>query len=244
MSTQNEGIKTFTAGEALEAYRRVKLSSGSGTQVEYADAGDEFIGITQEKVDSGDPVAVRLRSAGKSFLAVAAEAFAVGATLYGGDDGKVQDTASGNAQGTALEAATAAGDIVEILLDNGADSDIDGASVAVEAEGGNGAVPVLFRKSGITDASTAAAIVASLPFAVKIVEWWVISRDTTAANVKLQDGTPTDLTANIAKGTADDTIVRGGTIVAEADELAAGAALKVLASTAAAFDVFVLCVKI
>jgi hypothetical protein len=39
----------------------------------------------------------------------------VGATLYGAVDGKVKDTASGTAQGTALEAATADGDIVEVL---------------------------------------------------------------------------------------------------------------------------------
>jgi len=46
MSQFNIGSKAFVAGEALEAYRRVKLSTGSGTQVEYADAGDAFIGIT------------------------------------------------------------------------------------------------------------------------------------------------------------------------------------------------------
>ena len=39
----------------------------------------------------------------------------VGATLYGGDDGKVQDTSSGTAQATALEAATAENDEVEVL---------------------------------------------------------------------------------------------------------------------------------
>jgi len=42
MSQFNIGSKAFTAGEAMEAYRRVKLSTGSGTQVEYADAGDAF----------------------------------------------------------------------------------------------------------------------------------------------------------------------------------------------------------
>lgn len=39
MSQFNIGSKAFVAGEELEAYRRVKLSTGSGSQVEYADAG-------------------------------------------------------------------------------------------------------------------------------------------------------------------------------------------------------------
>lgn len=116
MSQQNEGLKTFVAGEALEAFRRVKLDTGSGSSVVYADGGDSFIGVTQEKVDSGDNVVVRLKTTGKTFKMVAEEAFAEGATLYGADDGKVKDTASGTAQGTALEEATADGDIVEVLL--------------------------------------------------------------------------------------------------------------------------------
>jgi predicted transport protein len=49
MSQFNIGSKAFVAGEDLEAYRRVKLSAGSGSQVEYADAGEDFIGVTAAK---------------------------------------------------------------------------------------------------------------------------------------------------------------------------------------------------
>ena len=244
MSQYNEGPKAFTAGEALEAYRRVKLSSGSGTQVEYADAGEEFIGITAAKVASGEQVTVIPRSAARTYKVTAKEALSVGATLYGGDDGKVQDSASGTAQGTALEAATADGDIIEALLDNGAAGEIDGGSVAVEAEDGNGGIPILFKKTGIADATTAVAIVTLLPFKCLMIDWWLISRDTDAANVKLQNGDDEDISANVAKGTANDAIVRGGTIVAGKDELAAGSKLQVLASAAEAFDIFVLVEKI
>lgn len=244
MSQETLGPKTFTAGEALEAYRRVKLSSGSGVQVEYADEGEAFIGITAAKAASGEQVSVVPRSAARSYKVTAKEALAVGATLYGGDDGKVQDSADGTAQGTALEAATADGDIIEALLDNGAASDISGASVAVVAEGGNGAVPVLLRKSGITDATNPGEKISdSIPFKCKVVDWWLISRDDTAANVKLTNGTD-DITANVAKGTADDTRVQGATIVAEKDELAAGSDLIAFASAAAPFDIFVLVEKI
>ncbi|MFA6635694.1 MAG: hypothetical protein WCV56_01090 [Candidatus Omnitrophota bacterium] len=246
MSQENLGLKAFVAGEDLEAYRRVKLSAGSGTQVEYADAGEDFIGVTAAKTLQNDFVTVALKSAGRTFKLSAGEAFAVGATLYGANDGKVADTAVGSAIGTALEAASADGEIIEGVFNNGVASYIDGASVAVVPENDNGAIPVVFAKTGITDATTAVAIVESMPFKCKIVDWQLISRDTTAANIKLQDGetTPNDITANKAKGTADDTIVPGGTIIAETDELEAGSALKVLASAEASFDVFVTVIKI
>lgn len=118
MSQQNEGLKTFLAAEALEAFRRVKLSSGSGDDVEYADAGEAAIGVTQEKVSSGDPVVVRLLTPGKTFKMVASEALDEGATVYAADDGKVSDTSTGTACGTALEAATADGDVIEVLPKN------------------------------------------------------------------------------------------------------------------------------
>lgn len=244
MSQQNDGNKTLLAGEALEAWRRVKIVTGEVVYADQADS-DNWIGVTQEKVADGAMVTVRLKGAGRTFKMVASEALAEGAALYAAADGKVADTASGNVIGYALEAATADLDVIEVLPDV-ASVEVDGASTAVEAEGANGSVPVIFSKSGITDASTAASIVAALPYKVKIIDWWVVSRDTTAANVKLQNGagSPADLTANVAKGTADDAIVRGGTIVAEQDELAAASALKVLASAAAAFDVFVMVVRI
>lgn len=119
MSQQaNSGVKTFIAGEALEIYRRVKLSSGSGTQVEYADAGEDYEGVTQAAVASGAKVAVRLKNAVGTMKVVAADSFSVGATLYGAADGKVSDTSSGSAQFTALEAATADGDRIEAVPAN------------------------------------------------------------------------------------------------------------------------------
>ena len=100
MSQQIEnGLKTFMAGEALEAYRRVKLSAGSGSQVEYADVNEPSIGITQVKVGSGEMVTVALRTTGRN-------------------DGKVQDTdpGAGTIRGVALEASTADGDIIEAII--------------------------------------------------------------------------------------------------------------------------------
>ena len=120
MSQQTEnGLKTFTAGEVLEAYRRVKLSAGSGSQVEYADSDEACIGITQKKAEAiGDMVTVALITTGRTFKVTANEAMAAGAPIYAGADGKVQDTdpGAGTIRGTALEATTADGDIIEAIM--------------------------------------------------------------------------------------------------------------------------------
>ena len=116
MSQENLGAKAFVAGEDLEAYRRVKLSTGSGTQVEYADAGEAFIGFTASKVASGDFVTVNLKTSGRTFKMVAGGAITVGANFYGADDGKISATVSGSIIGKALEASAADLEVIEGLL--------------------------------------------------------------------------------------------------------------------------------
>ncbi len=115
-----EGPRTFTAGEDLEAYRRVKIKSGTTTsppEVVYADAGEACIGTTLAPAKSGDPIAVKGLNDSGTRLVEAADSFAVGANLYGANDGKVSDSASGNAQFVALEAATAENDVIEATVD-------------------------------------------------------------------------------------------------------------------------------
>lgn len=116
MSQENvSGIKTFIATTDLVAFRRVKLTAGGATNVEYAGAGEAYIGYTVTDVKLGNPIGVALKSTGRTFKAVAAEALAAGASLYGAANGKVQDTVAGSIQNTALEAATADGDVIEVL---------------------------------------------------------------------------------------------------------------------------------
>ena len=116
----NAGPLTFTAGEALAQFRRVKLKSGSTTvplQVEYADANEKSVGYTESSAASGDLVAIRTHNMPGNRIAVASEALAALATIYGAADGKVSDTSTTAATvGVALEAATADGDQIEILL--------------------------------------------------------------------------------------------------------------------------------
>lgn len=109
----NEGLKDFTAGEDLAKRRLVKQHS-TAEQVMYADAGDDYIGITEYGVSSGDPVTVRAVNYPGTREVTAADTFSLAAVLYVADDGKVDDVATGRAIGIALEAATAANDIIEM----------------------------------------------------------------------------------------------------------------------------------
>lgn len=118
MSKVTKEILTMTAGEALTWKSRVKLESGSTTtpgEVVYADAGEQHIGVVDKAVADGDLVNVRLRTWGGTMEGAAADSFAYAATLYGAANGAISDTSSGSAIGLALEAATAAGDIVEYI---------------------------------------------------------------------------------------------------------------------------------
>lgn len=119
MSRHENAKKTFTAGEALEAARRVKIKSGTTTdppEVVYADAGEDFIGVTEFAVSSGVLVTVRLKNAEGTFEVEASTTCAIGAALYGSADGKLSTTVNGDAQATAIEASGAASDVIEVLL--------------------------------------------------------------------------------------------------------------------------------
>lgn len=114
MSQWNEGIKTFNAGEALAVYRLVKQSASE--TVTYCDADDSPVGSVILAVANGDHAPVKAINYPGTFKLVAAGAFAVGARLRPVDDGKVDDAqAAGGSLFLALEAASADGDIVEVL---------------------------------------------------------------------------------------------------------------------------------
>ena len=118
-------------------------------------------------------------------------------------------------------------------------------SLAHSADGASGA-PILIRKTCTAAGSADVVVLASAPVKLLIVDAWLVARDTQAANVKLHAGTAgaDDITAAVAKGTADNAIVRFGTIVAAKDEIAAAGAIKANFSAAGVADVFVLAVPI
>lgn len=103
-----DGKRTFQAGEDLEAKRRVKIEGGTTTtppEVVYADAGEDFVGITEYAVSDGDLVSCRLINGAGTFEVecLVDSAIARGTVLYGGADGVLTDASSGSAQGVSME---------------------------------------------------------------------------------------------------------------------------------------------
>jgi hypothetical protein len=128
------GLRAFVAGEALEAFRRVKFTTSE--TVVYADANDTWIGTTEAAVASGAPVTVKMRSAPGTRKMVCASSATIGSRVYGADDGKVDDVATGGmAIGTLLDAPSAAGIVGEVALDN--ESDKGGLVYAIVADSSN-----------------------------------------------------------------------------------------------------------
>jgi hypothetical protein len=112
-SVIEHSVKTYTATAALDAYVRVKLSSG---EVVVAGLNEVAIGVTLANVAAGGLVPVRLlNSQGTAFMTAAA-AITSGAAVRGAASGKIDDTGVGPVIGYAEEAATAAGDVIEVLL--------------------------------------------------------------------------------------------------------------------------------
>jgi len=116
MSTESNITITLTAGAAIDQFARVKLSAAKTVIEAVATDKAAYIGVAQTVAASGEVVTVALKGGYKTFKCIAEEALAVNAVLYAADAGKVKDTSNGNPIGTALEAATADGDIIECIL--------------------------------------------------------------------------------------------------------------------------------
>ena len=113
--------KTFIAGEDLAAHRRVKIDTSASTadpaEVIYADAGEDYIGVTEFAADDGYPISVRMASSTGTFEieCTVSSSIALGTTLYGAADGKVSDASSGSSQGINVEPGTiSSGCIIEV----------------------------------------------------------------------------------------------------------------------------------
>ena len=108
--------RPFTADAAIAQHARVILESDG--RIVAAGLAEKEVGTACEAAfAAGDVIAVKLRTGAGTHKMIAVEALAIGATVYTETAGKVQDTAQATAfqVGTALEAATADGDIIEVL---------------------------------------------------------------------------------------------------------------------------------
>lgn len=123
--SQVDKNRTFTAGEDLAAHRRVKIDSAVSTadpaEVIYADAGEDFIGVTEYAANDGDLIAVKMCTGPGTFEVecTVGSAIALGTVLYGAADGKVSDASSGSAQGINIEPGTIVDNaVIEVALWN------------------------------------------------------------------------------------------------------------------------------
>lgn len=118
MAQYNEGpTKTFKAAGAIAQYLRVK-PSGTAGQVSVAGLADLDIGVAdREAFAAGDHISVRLGNASGTCLMVAAGEIAAHAKVYTAANGQVSATGATTSflRGIALEAAGAAGDVIEVM---------------------------------------------------------------------------------------------------------------------------------
>jgi len=117
MSQFSDGnYKAFTASAAIPQYARVTLASTG--KIAKSGLAEKDIGTAQQAAFAdGDVINVKMRTAAGTHKMIASEALAIGATVYSESEGEVQDTAQATSfiVGTALEAATADQDIIEVM---------------------------------------------------------------------------------------------------------------------------------
>lgn len=104
--------QTFTLAGTVAKYDRVKMS---GASVVITGLTDRGIGVAQRAGVAGEEIEVRLDSAPSSMMKAAA-AIVAGAGVWSAASGRVSVSASTAFRvGTAKEAATAAGDVIEVM---------------------------------------------------------------------------------------------------------------------------------
>lgn len=112
-----EGNRTFTASAAVTRNRLVTVAAGDlCAHTALAAAAD---GVAVNSAAIGELVTVRLKNQGGTVELEAAGAITDGAVVYGRANGQIDDLSSDSAVriGKALQAASGAGAIIEVLLD-------------------------------------------------------------------------------------------------------------------------------
>lgn len=251
MNAEVESPYTMISDSALEPYRLVKLKSGDVTRVQYNTVGnDEFLGITTGRAEAAARhITVRDRYHPGMFKVTAAEAFAVGASLYAAADGKVQDTVSGVPLGKAMQAAAGNDSIVTMQLY--VDGTVNGA-LLVNVANADAGVPLVIMQVFDGSALEVHIFDAAVPRKLRIIDAWVLITAAGGAGttLTLDDGTDaiTDaIDIYNTGGVGDKDIVRAGEIDDAKSDLAAGDTLDITLSnttTAPEGIVYILAVPI
>jgi hypothetical protein len=140
-----------TAAGAVASYLRVKTPGA----VAAAGALEQSFGTMDRDCLAAGPCTVRVKTANGTRKMVAAAAIAAGGLVYGAASGKVSSVANGNLEGIAMEAASADGDVFEVMSLNGPLLNV------VTAYSANGALAVASGSDVITKTSAAAMTLAA-----------------------------------------------------------------------------------
>lgn len=115
----NEGKKAFIAVSAVEGKRVLQMDTNGKVAHNTATATNVVAGFSDLGAPADDSVGVILANSPGTVELTAAEAIAIGAKVFAGAAGKVQNkpVAAGTYRliGIALEAAGADGDIIEVM---------------------------------------------------------------------------------------------------------------------------------
>lgn len=103
---------SFTAGEDIGAYLRVKLSARTAY---LAGAGEFGVGVCQAAVSSGGFACIKSYEQGGTMKMVASGVINSGDLVYAAASGKITQTKNTKRIGTALEGATGNNSIIEVL---------------------------------------------------------------------------------------------------------------------------------
>ena len=103
------------------------------------------------------------------------------------------------------------------------------------------AAAVPFVMQGTVAAGATTVMVTSIPFKLKIIDWWFISA-ATSGTIKITDGTDDIGAATTCSAVAD--VVGGSTVVTGKATLAKAATLKMVSAGAGAGDVYVMAVRV
>lgn len=186
MSQMTDKHLVRVAGEAISQYARVKLNSSA--QIVEADADDKGIGVALIAAASGDEVTVKLWTDGGTFKVLAAGAVSVNDVIYAADEGQVDDVVgTGIAVGRALEAATAANDVIEIVPILAEGNGLVGVAVADSASVTNTTTETTF--STCTKTIDGATLQAGDVIEVVFRAHCVATNSTDTLNLKLYLGT-------------------------------------------------------
>lgn len=145
-------LRPDTSAGAVARYLRVKTTGA----VAVAGALDQSLGTMELTCVEAGPCTVRLKTAPGTRKMVAAAAISANALVYGAASGKISSVANGNIEGVALEAATADGDVIEVVPVN---SPVPNVVTLAAASGAITVAPgvVVITKTGSLAALTLAA---------------------------------------------------------------------------------------